>query len=153
MNRMSTDRRNSARWKALRTKFLHSMAHHPYCDMCKRQVDMTNGSRADGATVDHIIPVISDPSLEYEWDNLRLLCRRCNTARGDGTRVVKAWSQHGNSHMVDWEGWARWDEIDGQWHTVGGVPWSGQESWIVTDAKGLVQSVTHYDDMPAHMQI
>jgi 5-methylcytosine-specific restriction endonuclease McrA len=35
-------------------------------------------------TVDHIIPLVDlHPELRYEISNLQVLCRRCNSRKGD----------------------------------------------------------------------
>ncbi|WP_079635083.1 HNH endonuclease signature motif containing protein [Mycobacteroides abscessus] len=46
----------------------------PFCEFC--------GSK-DGLTVDHIIPPSEAPKLAHEVVNLRVLCRSCNSRRGN----------------------------------------------------------------------
>lgn len=62
-----------ARWTKL-SKQLREI--HPWCKECGSTKDLT---------VDHIIP-LSDlhPSLRYEISNLQVLCRRCNSSKGNG---------------------------------------------------------------------
>lgn len=48
---------------------------HPFCKECGTTKDLT---------VDHIIPLVDlHPELRYEISNLQVLCRRCNSRKGD----------------------------------------------------------------------
>lgn len=48
---------------------------HPFCKQCGSTKDLT---------VDHIIPLVDlHPELRYEISNLQVLCRRCNSSKGD----------------------------------------------------------------------
>ncbi len=66
------DRGYDHRWRKL-SKQLRAI--HPWCKNCKATKDLT---------VDHIVP-LSDlhPDLRYEISNLQVLCRRCNSSKGD----------------------------------------------------------------------
>ena len=66
------DRGYDYKWRKL-SKLLR--AAHPYCARCGSQKDLT---------VDHIVPLVDlDPSLRYELGNLQVLCRKCNSEKGD----------------------------------------------------------------------
>src|SRR5699024_11049973 len=58
---------NRSRWKSL-SRRLRRMS--PFCEMCGAKDDLT---------VDHIVRVTDRPEWTYEIDNLRVLCRRCNS--------------------------------------------------------------------------
>ena len=59
------------RWRRLSTK-LRKLS--PFCELC--------GGR-DDLTVDHIIPTSEAPELAHEPLNCRVLCRPCNSKRGN----------------------------------------------------------------------
>jgi 5-methylcytosine-specific restriction endonuclease McrA len=60
------------KWRKL-SKQLRAI--HPWCKQCGVTKDLT---------VDHIIPLVDlDPSLRYEISNLQVLCRKCNSEKGD----------------------------------------------------------------------
>jgi 5-methylcytosine-specific restriction protein A len=66
------DRGYDYRWRKL-SKQLREM--HPFCKQCGVTKDLT---------VDHIIPLVDlSPELRYEISNLQVLCRRCNSTKGD----------------------------------------------------------------------
>lgn len=70
-SRARTRRTDTARWKRL-SRRLRKLS--PFCEFC---------GATDTLSVDHIIPVSQRPDLEYVIDNCRILCRSCNSARGD----------------------------------------------------------------------
>ena len=66
------DRGYDYKWRKL-SKQLRAI--HPWCKQCGATKDLT---------VDHIIPLVDlDPSLRYEISNLQVLCRKCNSEKGD----------------------------------------------------------------------
>lgn len=66
------DRGYDYRWRKL-SKQLREM--HPFCKQCGATKDLT---------VDHIVPLVDlHPELRYEISNLQVLCRRCNSTKGD----------------------------------------------------------------------
>ena len=61
-----------AKWNKL-SKQLRQL--HPWCKECGTTKDLT---------VDHIIPLVDlHPELRYEISNLQVLCRKCNSSKGD----------------------------------------------------------------------
>lgn len=62
---------NNAQWKNL-SKRLRST--QPWCDFCPATTNLT---------VDHILPVSDYPELTYSTENCRVLCRSCNSQRGN----------------------------------------------------------------------
>jgi 5-methylcytosine-specific restriction endonuclease McrA len=68
VRRMNQDRYGSAQWKRFRAEIL---AARPSCECgCGRAAD----------TVAHIIPVVQAPGLQYAWDNVRALAKRCHSS-------------------------------------------------------------------------
>lgn len=67
---------NGTRWKRFSAR-LRAMS--PFCEFC--------GS-GDYLTVDHVLPYSERPDLEYTVENCRILCRSCNSSRGN--RVTDA---------------------------------------------------------------
>lgn len=66
------DRGYDYRWAKLSKQL---RAAHPWCAECKATNDLT---------VDHIVPLVDlHPDLRYEISNLKVLCRRCNSRKGD----------------------------------------------------------------------
>lgn len=67
-----SDKGYDYKWRKL-SKQLRAI--HPWCKQCGATKDLT---------VDHIIPLVDlDPSLRYEISNLQVLCRKCNSEKGD----------------------------------------------------------------------
>lgn len=67
-----SDRGYDKRWAELSKQI---RAAHPWCKECGATNDLT---------VDHIIPLVDlHPDLRYEVSNLQVLCRRCNSRKGD----------------------------------------------------------------------
>jgi 5-methylcytosine-specific restriction endonuclease McrA len=60
----------NANWRKIRTVVLDN--HPNGCVYC--------GSETDPLEVDHIIPRAQGGT--HEWDNLQVLCRRCNRRKG-----------------------------------------------------------------------
>lgn len=66
------DRGYDYKWRKL-SKELRAI--HPFCRQCKSIKDLT---------VDHIVPLVDlHPDLRYEISNLQVLCRKCNSSKGD----------------------------------------------------------------------
>ena len=64
-------RRHRSRWKRLSTRLRRQS---PQCEACGADDDLT---------IDHIIPVSEDRALAFSLANLRVLCRSCNSSRGN----------------------------------------------------------------------
>lgn len=73
---MARDPRDSRAWRALRIKALNRDGHT--CGYC--------GQAAD--TVDHIVPVASNPEMALSLDNLISACKSCNSAKGSRSHGV-----------------------------------------------------------------
>ena len=75
----SSQRGYDARWRIVRDAQLFDF---PLCALCRKK------GRATSATcVDHLVPVLVNPDLIYDLDNLQSLCKPCHdrkTAREDG---------------------------------------------------------------------
>jgi len=67
---------SSGEWKSLRIKFLK--ANTNICRICGIQIE-----KSIDLTVDHIKPRSKYPELALSYDNLMVLCRRCNSSKGD----------------------------------------------------------------------
>lgn len=63
-------------WKALRAKVIQEEGR--YCSDCGSMID-----KDVDLTVDHILPRSKHPELALRRDNLQVLCRSCNSAKGD----------------------------------------------------------------------
>lgn len=94
---MVTSRTGTTKYKAWRTAVLQrglnaGIRRCPCkaCNACKNGcgviLDYTKGKMPHSAEPDHIIPVARGGQDVLE--NGRVLCRRCNQSRGDGTRPV-----------------------------------------------------------------
>ena len=59
------------RWKSLSLRLRKAS---PFCELCGSTTNLC---------VDHIIPASEDPSLIFVKENLRVLCRLCNTRKKD----------------------------------------------------------------------
>ena len=62
---------NTTRWKALSLKARNAQ---PWCSQCDATTDLCS---------DHIIPFSVAPELGHTIENVQVLCRRCNGARGN----------------------------------------------------------------------
>ncbi len=60
-------------WELLARSF---RVEFPLCRMC-----LDAGVTRAAALVDHIVPVVIDPSLRLEWSNLQSLCRLCHAKK------------------------------------------------------------------------
>jgi 5-methylcytosine-specific restriction protein A len=63
----------SRRWRRLRLCFL---AANPLCVEC-----LSEGLTVSATQVDHVIARSADPSMRYDWKNLRALCASCHSRR------------------------------------------------------------------------
>lgn len=70
-------RNNNARWKNLSRRLRRQQ---PFCSNCGTTTDLT---------VDHITP-LADGGDPYDLDNLDVLCRSCNSAKGRGDTPGRA---------------------------------------------------------------
>ena len=59
----------TAQWERL-SKRLRKLT--PFCELCEV---------TENLTVDHVIPLSQDDALAYVIENLRVLCRSCNSRR------------------------------------------------------------------------
>lgn len=62
---------NPTKWKALSAK---ARRLQPWCSKCDATTDLTT---------DHVIPYSVAPALAYCRENTRILCRSCNSTRGN----------------------------------------------------------------------
>jgi hypothetical protein len=63
-------------WRVLRDTVIREEGRH--CGACGRIIN-----KDVDVTVDHILPRSRYPDLAFRRDNLRVLCRNCNSAKGD----------------------------------------------------------------------
>ncbi|WP_399501959.1 HNH endonuclease [uncultured Actinomyces sp.] len=83
---VASSRTGTTQYKQWRTRVLAAArdAGVASCPICGVTLDYTQGRKPNSAEPDHILPA--------RWggrntlDNGRVLCRRCNQSRGDGTR-------------------------------------------------------------------
>lgn len=75
--------RETTRWKKLRQAF---KAHHPICMYCEKKPTYCPH---------HIEPVVGEPDLAFDWDNLFAVCQDCHDEihqrmlNGDQNKVKK----------------------------------------------------------------
>lgn len=54
------------------------------CHLCLGEIDTNAPAKANRSlSIDHVIPVAVDPTLEYRLSNLKPACWICNSVRGD----------------------------------------------------------------------
>jgi len=87
---MSTSRTGTAKYKRWRRTILarDEAAGITHCPLCGCVMDYHHGRQPNSAEPDHILAHKFGGQLTEE--NGRAICRRCNQARGDGTRSAKA---------------------------------------------------------------
>jgi 5-methylcytosine-specific restriction endonuclease McrA len=71
---------NSPEWRLLRKKIIKS--HKNVCKSCDQRIHNKND-----ITVDHILPRSKFPDNLLEIDNLQILCRSCNSSKGN--RIIE----------------------------------------------------------------
>ena len=76
-NRNKITAANRTRWKNLSARLRRDS---PFCEHCGTSHDLT---------VDHIVRLEHRPEWAYEIDNLRVLCRRCNSTAPPATPAVE----------------------------------------------------------------
>lgn len=98
MPRMTPDGpRSGGAYRRLRAWVI---ATYSRCWICGRGVDKDlPGSEPWGPTLDHRVP-LSRGGSRLDPANAALAHRRCNTARGDGSRVVKAVTPRGRTRQA-----------------------------------------------------
>lgn len=67
---------SSPEWKILRKQIINSSAN--ICSNCGKRINVPND-----LTVDHIKPRSKYPNLSYDINNLTILCRSCNSMKGN----------------------------------------------------------------------
>lgn len=70
------DYHNTSRWKDLRYWVLRE--HEGRCCLCGRRA--TEGRPLE---VDHIKPKSKYPQLQWDWDNMQVLCKDCNQGKSN----------------------------------------------------------------------
>ena len=79
--------KNGHQWSKVAGVAKRQWAREPgptLCHLCYAEIDMSAPSKADRSlSIDHVVPVAVDPSLEYRLSNLRPSCWICNSVRGD----------------------------------------------------------------------
>lgn len=98
---VATSRTGTAQYKHWRKRVLIAArdAGIAQCPHCGVRLDYTRGLQPNSAEPDHILPVRWGGKNTLE--NGRVLCRRCNQSRGDGTRP-KVKPRRAASVDVDW---------------------------------------------------
>nr|DAU39466.1 MAG TPA: HNH endonuclease [Caudoviricetes sp.] len=98
---VATSRTGTAQYKHWRKRVLTASrdAGIAQCPHCGVRLDYTRGLQPNSAEPDHILPVRWGGKNALE--NGRVLCRRCNQSRGDGTRP-KVKPRRAASVDVDW---------------------------------------------------
>lgn len=83
---MATPRTATTAWKKLRSTIIRDARANgmEHCPQCRVPLTWAGPRTPQSAEVDHITPV-SQGGTDHP-SNLRILCRRCNQQRGDGTR-------------------------------------------------------------------
>jgi hypothetical protein len=67
---------SSLEWQLLRDRVIGEEGKR--CNNCRRKI-----SKGVDVTVDHILPLSKYPDLALRRDNLRVLCRSCNSTKGN----------------------------------------------------------------------
>lgn len=97
---MGTSRTGTTEYKAWRKQALRDGQRNgiDHCPNCSVLLDYEKGKRPNSAEPDHIVPW----SLggRNTRDNARILCRRCNQSRGNGTKT-KTKRQAGTVNSID----------------------------------------------------
>ena len=82
----------SSRWKKIRRMaWGRDKRNNAPCHICGQPIDylLEPSSCPDAYEPDHVIPVSQNKELELDLRNILASHRRCNRARGDGTRNME----------------------------------------------------------------
>ena len=82
----------SSRWKYIKQiAWGRDRSAHAPCHICGQPIDysLAPSSCPDAYEPDHVIPVKKDKTLELDLNNILASHRRCNRARGDGSRNME----------------------------------------------------------------
>jgi len=82
----------SSRWRKIkRMAWVRDKTSRGVCHICGQPIDysLKPSSCPDAYEPDHVIPVAVNPELELDLNNILPSHRRCNRARGDGTRNME----------------------------------------------------------------
>lgn len=77
-------KRNKGRkWRRTRESFFDQDPENRLCRHC-----LERGVTAEAVVVDHVVPVVLDPSREFDLDNLQGLCAACDKIKtaNDGSQ-------------------------------------------------------------------
>lgn len=82
------DPRGSFAWQQLRDRYkARARADGLPCGICGQAIDYAAPARTRGAAeVDHVVPIAVGGDALPRLDQLRIVHKSCNSARGDGTR-------------------------------------------------------------------
>ena len=84
--RPRSSQKNGARWAKISGVAKRAWARQGIvlCHLCGHVLDEDAPSRSDRSiSIDHVVPVSQDPSLEYTLSNLKPACLICNLVRQD----------------------------------------------------------------------
>jgi 5-methylcytosine-specific restriction protein A len=73
------------------------LAEHPFCEMAKLCVQRY-GRVMPATVVDHVVAVIDDEDLAYDFDNLRPCCKACHDSR---TASEQGFAKRNNGDEVE----------------------------------------------------
>lgn len=82
----------ASRWKYIRRQaWVRDKASRGVCHICGQPIDysLEPSSTPDAYEPDHIIPVSKNRELELDLNNILPSHRRCNRARGDGSKNME----------------------------------------------------------------
>ena len=82
---MATSRTGTAKWKRTRSEAIKQAQRDglDHCPACRTHLDYERSGQPNSAEVDHIVPYSLGGTDDLA--NVRVLCRWCNQARGNGT--------------------------------------------------------------------
>lgn len=99
---MATSRTGTAQYKRWRHAVLARGKRDgvTHCPLCRAPLDYRRGKRPNSAEPDHLVPWALGGTNTV--DNGRVLCRRCNQRRGDGTRGREPRPRPAITNLVTW---------------------------------------------------
>ena len=80
---MPTSRTANGRWKRFRQSVIRNAGTNPACHWCGGMLNPRAARGEMGAIeVDHIVPYVQRPDLEFDRGNVVLSCHPCNRSKG-----------------------------------------------------------------------
>jgi len=104
---MPTNRTAQGKWKTFRTRVIREAGRDPACHYCGIVLDPgASRGEPDAIELDHVLPVITHPHLEYDRTNIVLACHPCN--RSKGKRAAPGQSEPATPPPRTYVTWRTW---------------------------------------------